>query len=107
MAISRQRVAPLALLLAVPLGCSGGERAAFVEVGPCSNPNLVLDGEVWLTQDRVPESAVGSAGAELIRIDGTVTDAADPDALVFRADEGFYLEYRRPHGFEPHPCLIG
>lgn len=88
-------------LVAAITACSETQvELTFDEV--CSNPDLVVDGQLWETEDTIPDTWRSKES-----VTGSFRLEEDGQSGVFRGPDGGVLKYRLvTEEFRSHPCRL-
>ena len=87
----------MTLLLA---GCGGIE--VELRIAECSNPDLLIEEQLWQTEETIPVSWRGRQS-----VSGTFKIAADGQTGIFVGPDGVSMTYRIVTAtFRAHPCFL-
>lgn len=88
-------------LAVLPLAaCSSGD--IELQLGQCANPDLVVSGQTWETDDTIPDS-----WRNLDSVSGTFKVSSDEGSGTFVGPSGMSLAYRPvTETFRDHPCFL-
>ncbi len=97
----RRRIVAV-LVFGVAVGACGGTEVELRVDGPCSNPDIEVDGRLWETDDTIPDTWRGR-----LSVTGSFRIAPGGEEAVFESPDGGVLEYRRViDEFRAHDCRL-